>query len=78
MTIHTKQQLAVQYVASGLTYKQAADLVGLTRSAVAGACRRARLRVGKRGYTPEGKASVQAYWARQRQQKREAHRGQSL
>jgi hypothetical protein len=74
----TKQQIAVQYVASGLSYQQAADLVGLTRNAVAGACRRARLRVGKRGYTPQGKASVQAYWQRQRQMKQEAHSGQSL
>jgi RNA 3'-terminal phosphate cyclase len=74
----TKQQMAAQYVASGLSYQQAADLVGLTRSAVAGACRRRGVKVGKRGYTPQGKASVQAYWQRQRQMKQEAHRGQSL
>jgi hypothetical protein len=46
--VGTKQQLAIQYVLEGATYSEAAERVGLTRSAVAGACRRRGIKVGYR------------------------------
>lgn len=53
-----KQELAVGLVRCGNTYQQAADAVGLTRSAVAGACYRAGVRAIRKGYTPEGRESA--------------------
>lgn len=46
---------AVELVRAGNTYKQAGDALGMTRSAVAGACYRAGLKVGRREPTPEGR-----------------------
>ena len=48
-----KQELAVGLVRAGNTYQQAADVVGLTRNAVAGACSRAGVKVGFRASSLE-------------------------
>jgi hypothetical protein len=52
-----KQREAVARVLEGATYSQAADAVGLSRNAVAGACRRAGVKVG---YRPASREAIRA------------------
>lgn len=44
----TRNERIVNAVRDGLTYRQAAEMFGVTRNVVAGACKRAGLKVGLR------------------------------
>lgn len=64
LRVGQKQREAVARVLEGASYQAAADATGLSRSAVAGACRRAGVKVGRR---PEAIAATKAgnirYWS---------------
>jgi hypothetical protein len=56
MMMGSKQRKAVALVIKGATYSEAALAVGISRNAVAGACRRAGVKVG---FRPASKAASQ-------------------
>lgn len=66
-----KQQQAAAMVLSGCTYQETADALGMTRSAVAGACRRAGVKVGRSrprnpGLEAARKAAIKRWWTQRR------------